>query len=98
MTRRHYQDARSGWLERFLSCFLDRLDGVSLGISASPVLGLMVISWLVAGVFIDAVRRSVGLYIGLPGAARSRCCPRAAPSRPTTARPRKGMPWPRTGT
>jgi hypothetical protein len=61
LSRREYQDARPGLIERAFRWFLDALDQASFG-GAPPTLGLVIIVILVALVVAYAIRRSGGLH------------------------------------
>jgi hypothetical protein len=61
LSRREYQEAKPGFATRVIQWFLDRLSDVPIGIDAPPVLGLVVITVVVAAVVTYAVHRSGGL-------------------------------------
>ena len=61
LSRREYQDARPGLVERAFRWFLDALDGASFG-GAPPTLGLVIVVALIALVVVYAIRRSGGLH------------------------------------
>lgn len=61
LSRREYQEARPGLVERALAWVWDRINLLDLGVGAPPTLGLVVIALVVAAVVAYAVRRSGGL-------------------------------------
>jgi hypothetical protein len=61
LSRREYQEAKPGFATRVIQWFLDRLSDVPISIDAPPVLGLVVITVVVAVVVTYAVHRSGGL-------------------------------------
>jgi Domain of unknown function (DUF4129) len=62
LSRREYQEARPGLIERALTWLWDRLNLLDLGTGAPPTLGLVAIVLIVAGVVWYAIRRSGGLH------------------------------------
>jgi hypothetical protein len=62
LSRREYEDARPGLVERALHWFWDLLDGVSFGAGPAPVLALLILAAVVGLVVTFAIRRSGGLH------------------------------------
>ena len=80
LSRREYQDAQPGLLERLLNWFWHLNDKVHLGVEAPPVPALVLIVLAVAAVVTYAIRRSGGLH-----ATARRKAAVVLPDRPSTA-------------
>jgi uncharacterized protein DUF4129 len=80
LSRREYQEARPDPLERALRWVWDAINGISTDVGAPPLLGLLVVTIVIALVVTYAVRRAGGLH----GTARRRTAP-VLPTRHTTA-------------
>jgi hypothetical protein len=80
LSRREYQEARPGLVERGLKWLWDRINLLDLGTGAPPTLGLVAMGVLIAAVLWYSVRRSGGLH-----RVARRASVEVLPDRPTTA-------------